>query len=327
MAEQAAAPPSTETPAAAAEVAPDFYAETPAVESDGAKFVAALPKDADGNTVLPTDDTAPPAAAAKADEPAKEEPKTEEKPAEAKPEPISREFAALSRKKQELKTREEVLAAKEKEVGSASALREGLKTDLIGTLSKELGVDAPTIYRAIVNHEEPETAAEPTADDRVAKLEEKLAAKETAEMQAAVDATKAQVVDAIKADERFELVNVEEAHDRVWKLICDYHKQWGEPLDPAIAAATIEEKIEQESTAKLERLAKTKKLSGKFAGSAGPQNQQALTEGASRSPETLNSTNTARPVPAAKGDDMPEDREERVAWFKRRHFQQLRNGA
>lgn len=299
-----------ETPAAAPEV---HYIEAPAPKSPGAEFLASRAAEAAKATETPPAD--PPAAEAKVDEPAKEEAPKEDGP--PKP-PLSKEFAALARKTKELKAREEALASKEKEVGSAAELREKLKTGGLKAYQDLLGKTDEEIYREIVNRDEP--APEPTEADRVSALEKKLLDKEAADQQRHVDAVKAQVFDAIRAEtDRFELINADGAHERVWKLISDYHEQWGEPLDPAIAADTIEQKILDESTAKLERLAKTKKLSARFAGSAGQQTQQAPTEGASRQPpQTLNSSNTQRPVPASDEDTWPADRDERLAEFKRR---------
>lgn len=130
------------------------------------------------------------------------------------------------------------------------------------------GYDIRKILTAAIDMPvEGEEVKPPTADERVAALEKKIAddakAREDEKTAAAaerVTTLKAQFVDAIKADDKFELMNLYERHEELLKAVDDYIEQHKKPPNVWALAEAFEKDLEEEY---LDRPAKTKKLAAR----------------------------------------------------------------
>lgn len=134
-------------------------------------------------------------------------------------------FAALTNRQKELFVKEKALKEREQKVSKYEAL-EKLKTEDPYKYAMETGLDLDRLIQGAAKD-----GQEPTAEDRVAALEKKIAdyekqieldkqARIKAQEQQNIDNFKKNLFDKVKADpERYELIHVEDAFETVYEVI------------------------------------------------------------------------------------------------------------
>lgn len=223
-------------------------------------------------------------------------------------------YADLQRRDRELRAKEKRLKTVESEVESKTALAKEIESAKANPLAwmEKGGFSYEQLTQFILDGEV--KAPEPTEADRIAQLEQKLAAKEQAEKEAK-EAAERQAIEAdVKqkqagivsllqsAGEEFDLVNANEEYDLVFDVMYKHYEQHQEPLDPRVAAARVEAYLEQQEKA---RIARSKKLPKFLQPSAPPAElrQNEASQETARPQPTLGRANQAeaRPAPASTG--------------------------
>lgn len=177
-------------------------------------------------------------------------------------------FAQLTRKEKEIFRREQMLKQKEQQFSKYESLEKLRETDPYG-LAKELNLDLNRLIEGAAKDGQPETV-----DDKVKKLEEKIAAYEKrmaedaekakqAENQKQIDAFRKSMNDKLKAEpDRYELIHLQDAFDTVFDVIEEHFNKTqaelgqGEVLDIFEAADRVEKFLEQNAL----KYAQAKKL-------------------------------------------------------------------
>lgn len=190
----------------------------------------------------------------------------------AKPD-LSRQFAALSRKDKEIRARETEaqskiaeLEAQLAELKSEPAKKEELpleyrlKKDPINTLA-EMGLSFDKLSEIVLNEGQLpndmqlklfQEDMESKYAEKMKEIESKLNEKEEQEYQRQVEAQVASFKSDINehinsAPEKYELINATDSQELVYQIIEDYYNEEGKVLDIEVAAAEVEEHLEEEA--------------------------------------------------------------------------------
>lgn len=158
----------------------------------------------------------------------------------------------------------------------------------------------------------------PTPEERIAQLEERIAAKEArTEEQKQLDLVERHqgfVTTAVKAaGDKFDLVNAFDAHDQVWAVMVEYHAKHGVALDPLVAADAVEKHLQ----ARISKSTKFKAPAGAPAAAAAVAKPATTSTGkpptsaATGKSETLTNTEPGQvPITAA---ELPNEHGDRFA--------------
>jgi hypothetical protein len=294
----------------------------------------------------PVVDSTPHTPAAPPAPPAGDPPPAEPQPGDApaepakKPEPDSARFAALKRRE-----RAAVAAEGRAKEASAKAQRyeEAVKSGDVDKMIEAFGLSGDQLVDLYIKKYGGTPAADAaTADEpdsplkkEVDELKKWRAERESREQGETAQAAVRQHMDALRATaaksaDRYELVNAEGAHDVAFDVMVEYHRQHGKFLTHDEALDAVENQLEQDARARLERFAKTKKLSGLTrapappAGTA-PDNRQTRDPDAATArmrdaflsrtrPTVTNAAASAAPTTPTK----PRNREEADVLFRQR---------
>lgn len=174
---------------------------------------------------------------------------------------VSARFAALARKEKALQEREKAYKEQEAKYKELASAIEEVKSNPLKAL-ESLGMSFEDFAQAYVNALDPQA---PSAEDKIAQIEAKLAAKEKEELdrqerakQEALKAEQKKIEDqinnykqhiqkTISADDRYELIQANQAYETVFDVIQDYYKETGKVLELDKAAQAVESHFEEEA--------------------------------------------------------------------------------
>lgn len=327
MADEAAL--TTETAAAPAAAPPAPASDNPRVRAFLEKTGTQASGDADPAPATEPAKEGEQAPPAEGDKPAEKKPDGEgetEQAADADATARRREFAALERKRKEVREAEKQHAA---DLAELKTIREArAKGDAIALLAAQLGIDREKAISIVLDQAIAGQGGAPE-DDRVTKIERQLAeeraAREKAErdrvqvqQQQAIEGARNEVRRVIQADpERFDLVNAHEAWDGVFSEMTKYYIQHREEieargitLDPIVFADAAEKTLQ-------ERLSKSRRF-----GRGATAEKTAPTTGkqtaAPPAPARTMTNNNVSTGPALGKNGLPMDLDARRAEARRR---------
>jgi hypothetical protein len=285
----------TTTPEATNEAAEVESTETPEIEAAEAAGEDAAVSDEtteaspeDGESAEAGED-----AEAKSEDEDEPAPHAEESPEVAQ---ARRMVAAASRKERKALDALKTARQYEEKARAFDEFISELRTNPLAAFQKA-GFDTEAALKLI--------AEAPDPNDRVGQLERQLKRQEQERVQteqiARIESAKAGVTNAIKTDERFDLVNAHEAYDEVWGVMLAYHQEHGVALDPAIAAAQVESVLEAKIT-RSKKFSRAEKAPSK-------DTKPTATKGSASAakPKTTTLTNTGSGRAPKSANDLPVD--------------------
>lgn len=203
-------------------------------------------------------------------------PPTEPPPiaAEAKPEPkedenLTARFTALSKKEKMIVDREKAIKAREESIKQYDLTRESVMKSPTQALAS-LGMTFEEFAKAMIAEGEGQPL-QPTVDDKVKALEERLKAKEDAEKTALAAEEQRKIDESISSykanlkkhldgqGEKYELIQSQDAHETVFDVIESYFHETGQMLDADKAAEQVENYLFEEG----QKILKAKKFAPK----------------------------------------------------------------
>lgn len=230
----------------------------------------------------------------------------------AKPEQdlkFASKFAALSKKERDLLKKSQEIKAKESQLQEWERLKGNAKTDVDATL-KALGLDYDTVTEFYLN------GGAPKKESDVEVIKKKLTEIEQRDEQRKKEAEQAKLQEQLanfqneqvgfvkKHAEKYELINVFDAHDLVFQVTQEYYESKGTVPTHEEAANLVEKYLEQT----LEKLPQVKKAQRYFAPKTEPEKQNQ--DKPVQKTQTL-TNNLAQNVPAPDGK-RPLTREESI---------------
>lgn len=188
-----------------------------------------------------------------------EEPKVEKKEETR----ISARFAALARREKQLLEREKAIKDYEVKSKSLSKAIENIKKDPMSAL-QEVGLTFEELAQAYLNGQNPDY--EPTPEEKIKQIEERLAQREQQEKEAVERAEQEKLekeqkrieesISNYKANlkrqidnegDKYELIRANEAYDMVYDVIETYYKDNQQVLEPAVAMEHVEQYLEEQA--------------------------------------------------------------------------------
>lgn len=237
-------------------------------------------------------------------EAAKPEPVTPAAVEKAEPE-LSGKFAALTRRERAISDREKAVKAQEKEFSEFKKAKERAKLDPVALLESH-GLTYQQVTEYLMNDKtlSPERRIE-LLEERLegdkTKKETDAKAAETAEVQAQIDAHKAECKEFIdsKPDD-YEIIRANDAHDTVHEVVRQHWEETGEILPMEAAAQAVETYLETLIKEKLLNLKKFQPKPGTVKIDTDPNAVPAITASPNDSrpaPTLTNAATASAPAP------------------------------
>lgn len=197
---------------------------------------------------------------------------TEPAAVETTPKPDGAAFAALKRREKRAVEAEKRALELESRV---TRYQKALESNDPDALMEAFGVTGDKLVDLYVKKHAADPAKDerPEAEKKLEELERRLAEREKADSTARANAVYEKHMSSIreaiaKGGDKYELIAAEDAHEMVFAVQAEYHRQHNTFLTNAEAMDAVEQQLETEARARLERLTKVKKLQGKTAATA-----------------------------------------------------------
>lgn len=191
----------------------------------------------------------------------------DEKPVETRQERFSKKINEIARRENELRKREKALEARKKagEELSREELQAKAKSDPLGFM-EEFGLSYNEVTKFILDPETSKKKSEElSTKEELALLKKELdqqkVEKAEREAQEKIDQFKSNIRTELSKDmEKYELINANEDYDTVYEVIYQNYQQNGSLLSLDEAASLVENELEKNLQAQLEKLSKTTKV-------------------------------------------------------------------
>ena len=193
-----------------------------------------------------------------------EEPVKETKPEDKRSERLSKTLNEIARQQSELrKERKELEEQKKKLSGSSFDELKAKASDNPLEAIEALGLDYNKLTEFVLNGSG-EKSASKKLEEKIQQLEKKLTERDDSESEkqatAKIDQFKTNIKNELSSQtDKYELINTGEEYDTVYEVILQCHQQTGKMLSLDEAAELVENNLEKNLQAQLERLSKTQK--------------------------------------------------------------------